>query len=243
MTTEGTDAYYSPVPGPAAPPWGSPPPTPWASPDPTARFYPPPPPPTPWPAHRSPASATSGKREKRGWGPLIAVAAVVAVLALILAGGIGGARYLGGSKRVSDDQDRVSISVPRTWTGTTEEEYAGDGYTPPVLEFSDFSYDNAVRVYVEPSAVGATPADEHRDLVDDLCDDLECVNPGQPTPVQIDGHPGLQTVVEGTYGTNVVITVISGPWLISLEGETSAHAPDPDIDRLTRIAQALSISV
>lgn len=97
-------------------------------------------------------------------------------------------------------------------------------------------------MYIERSAVGVTPADEYRDLVDDLCADLECVDPGQPTPVQIDGHPGLQTTLEGTYGTDVLITAISGPWLISLEGETSAYAPDRDVDRLTRIALSLTIS-
>lgn len=78
-------------------------------------------------------------KAKKGRGPLILVTVVLAVLGLIIAGGIGGARYLDKSKRVSDDQNRVSISVPRSWTGTIEEEPAEDGFTPAVLELSDSS--------------------------------------------------------------------------------------------------------
>lgn len=157
---------------------------------------------------------------------------------------------LKGEKQLSDFDDRVIISVPRTWTDDTTPQagqWVDQGAGPwrvPDLEASPVLAlpERFVSVSVEPR--NRELARRHAAEVDSRCYSSACVDRGQPVAVEVNGRSGLEQVLShaGAEWT-VLLTLESENYLVTAAGQAGDLGAGPeDIDGLRDILRTLVLT-
>jgi hypothetical protein len=174
---------------------------------------------------------------RRALAPIV----VPQVLTVVLA--VGALTYFAGDEAMSDEADRVTVSVPRSWTDQTAAaaEVWDDDERGPALAVGNFLGDRHIDVVVAPRTVEL--ARRHAADVDRLCSDLACVSRGQPAAVEVNGRPGVQQVLAhaGAEWT-VLLTLESAEQLVAVTGRASEFAGPDDVDALQAILRTVVLS-
>ena len=143
-------------------------------------------------------------------------------LALLITVGAVVGNALGGTKQISDRQDRVSLTVPRTWISDTSRdagtrvEQGEDSYTVPDLETGGMWAD--VAVFIHPRT--AEPlAKTLKTTADEECAFAGCIARDRPVATEVNGRRGWQQILRHPEGEiTVVLTVESETLAVVLLG-------------------------
>lgn len=149
---------------------------------------------------------------------------IVLPLLVVAGAGYAGFLVLNGEKELSDNANRVTITVPRTWS-TYDDPDAGrrvdhgsESYTVPDLVTDGFS--GYVEVYVKqrPEA-SAAPA--HHALIDEECELLGCISRGTPTEITVNGRTGIEQVLQHPEDEfSRVLTLTSDTLVVTVLGQS-----------------------
>lgn len=166
-----------------------------------------------------------------------------AILALALA--LGATRV--PVKQLSDREDRVIISVPRTWSDDTRPDAGrwvdqGAGLRrEPDLKTSPVLAEKFVSVTVEPR--DRELAQRHAAEVDTRCGWAACLDRGQPVAVEVNGRPGLEQVQShaGAEWT-VLLTLESENYLVTAAGHAGEFTGPRDVEALRTVLHTLVLT-
>lgn len=171
----------------------------------------------------------------------------ILALALALGSALGATRV--PVKQLSDREDRVIISVPRTWSDDTRpdagrwvDQGAGprrvpDLATSPALALPE----QYVTVTVEPR--DRELAQRHAAEVDPRCGWAACLDRGQPVAVEVNGRPGLEQVLShaGAEWT-VLLTLESENYLVTAAGHAGEFTGPRDVEALRTVLHTLVLT-
>lgn len=172
-----------------------------------------------------------------------------AILALALALALGAA--LGAARvpvtQLSDREDRVIISVPRTWIDDTALDAGqwidqGAGLRrEPDLKTSPVVAEKFVSVSVEPR--DRELAQRHAAEVDTRCGWAACLDRGQPVAVEVNGRSGLEQVLShaGAEWT-VLLTLESENYLVTAAGHAGEFTGPGDVEALRTVLHTLVLT-
>ena len=138
-------------------------------------------------------------------------------LALLIAvGGVVG-NVLGGTKQISDGQQRVSLTVPLTWTNDAgpdagqRVEQGEDSYTIPDIETGGLWLD--VAVFIEPRT-GRPLSQTLAETADEECEFAGCVGRDSPVATEVNGRRGWQQILRHPEGDSTVVLAIESETLV-----------------------------
>ena len=170
--------------------------------------------------------------------PLILL--IVLPLLVVAGAGFAGFTVLSGTKEVSDDANRVTITVPRTWSTTVDPdagqrvEHGADGYTIPDLETEGFS--GFVELYIKQRPAAAASA-AHQALIDEECVAVGCISRGTPTEITVDGRIGTEQVLQHPDDEFTrILTVASNQIVVTVLGKSIGPS-----DTVTEVVRSVVI--